>query len=127
MMKIPQELELTLNSNTFAVLKADFDNVLQKTLTNMQQKGSEAAEVKVSLKISFDKGVVSDISSDNLDGQKEVIIPRFAHKVASVLQIKDEISGTLGGEYALVYDAGRQDYVMREIISPQTSLGDFIG
>ena len=126
-MKIPQELELTLNSNTFAVLKADFDNVLQKTLANMQQKGSEAAEVKVSLKISFDKGVVSDISPDNLDGQKEVIIPRFAHKVASVLQIKDEISGTLGGEYALVYDAGRQDYVMREIISPQTNLSDYLG
>ena len=42
-MRIPQELELSLNGNAFAVLKADFDNVLQKTLTNMQQKGSEAA------------------------------------------------------------------------------------
>ncbi len=126
-MKIPQELELTLNSNTFAVLKADFDNVLQKTLTNMQHKGSEAAEVKVSLKISFDKGVVSDIQIDNLDGQEEVIIPRFDHKVSSVLQIKDEVSGTLGGEFALVYDDVREDYVMREIISPQTSLGDYLG
>lgn len=64
-MKIPQELELTLNSSTFVALKADFDNALQKTLRNMQQKGSEAAEVKVSLKISFIKGVISDILLDN--------------------------------------------------------------
>ncbi len=125
-MRIPQELELSLNGNAFAVLKADFDNVLQKTLTNMQQKGSEAAEVKISLKISFDKEVMSGIQINNLDGQKEVVIPRFDHKVASVLQIKDEVSGSLGGEYALVYDNVRKDYVMREIVSPQTTLDDYI-
>ncbi len=125
-MKIPQELELTLNSSTFAALKADFDNVLQKTLMNMQKKGSEAAEVKVSLKISFAKGVISDISLDNLEGPREMIIPQFDHKVSSVLQIKDEASGTLGGNFELVFDDERKDYVMREIVSPQTSLDDYI-
>ena len=126
-MKIPQELELTLNSSTFVALKADFDNALQKTLRNMQQKGSEAAEVKVSLKISFAKGVISGISPDNLERQREMIIPQFDHKVSSVLQIKDEASGRLGGEFELVYDEARKDYVMREIVSPQTSLDDYIG
>lgn len=126
-MKIPQELELTLNSSTFVALKADFDNALQKTLRNMQQKGSEAAEVKVSLKISFAKGVISGISPDNPEGQREMIIPQFDHKVSSVLQIKDEASGRLGGEFELVYDEVRKDYVMREIVSPQTSLDDYIG
>ena len=126
-MKIPQELELTLNSSTFVALKADFDNALQKTLRNMQQKGSEAAEVKVSLKISFIKGVISDILLDNPEGQREMIIPQFDHKVSSVLQIKDEASGRLGGEFELVYDEARKDYVMREIVSPQTSLDDYIG
>lgn len=125
-MKIPQELELTLNSSTFAALKADFDAALQKTLRNMQQKGSEAAEVKVSLKISFAKGVISDIPLDNLEGPREMIIPQFDHKVSSVLQIKDEASGTLGGEFELVYDEARKDYFMREIVSPQTSLDDYI-
>ena len=52
-MRVPKQYELTLNSETFAALKADFDLVLKKTLSNMQKKGSEAAEVKVSLKISF--------------------------------------------------------------------------
>jgi len=49
-MRVPKQYELTLNSETFAALKADFDLVLKKTLSNMQKKGSEAAEVKVSLK-----------------------------------------------------------------------------
>lgn len=59
-MKIPQELELTLSSETFAGLKMDFDAVLKRTLRNMQEQGSEAAEVKVSLKISFVKSEKSE-------------------------------------------------------------------
>ena len=126
-MKIPQELELTLNSSTFAALKADFDQVLKKTLRNMQEKGSEAAEVKVSLKISFVKDEKSDIQIADLDGRREIIIPKFDHKVSSVLQIKDEYSGTLGGNFELVYDEVRKEWVMREIINPQTSLDDYLG
>ena len=125
-MKIPQELELTLNSSTFAALKADFDQVLKNTLRNMQEKGSEAAEVKVSLKISFVKDEKSYIQIADLDDRREIIIPKFDHKVSSVLQIKDEASGTLGGNFELVYDEVRKDWVMREIIIPQTSLGDYL-
>lgn len=70
--------------------------------------------------------MVSDISVDNLNGQREVIIPRFDHKVSSVLQIKDELSGTLGGKYKLEYDKARKNFVMRELISPQTTLDDYM-
>jgi len=125
-MRIPKEFALTLESNTFNALKVDFDNVLKKTLSNMQEKGSEAAEVKLNLKISFEKGEQSDIQINDLDGKREVIIPRFDHKVSSVLQIKDEASGTLGGGYELLFDKVRREYVMREIISPQTSLDDYM-
>lgn len=126
-MKIPQELELTLSSDTFAVLKADFDNVLQKTLMNMQKKDSDSAEVKVSLKIALDKVEGSDIRIDNFDDMREVLIPRFDHKVSSVLQVKDEASGTLGGNFELVFDKERKSWIMQEIISPQTSLDDYLG
>ncbi len=78
------------------------------------------------MKISFKKGGQSDIQIDDLDGKREVIIPRFDHKVSSVLQIKDEASGTLGGGYELVFDEVRREYVMREIISPQTSLDEYM-
>ena len=124
-MKIPQELELTLNSSTFAALKADFDQVLKNTLRNMQEKDSEAAEVKVSLKISFVKDEKSYIQIADLDDRREIIIPKFDHKVSSVLQIKDEASGTLGGNFELVFDEKRRSWIMREIIGPQTSLEDY--
>lgn len=38
-MRVPKQYELTLNSETFAALKADFDHVLKNTLSNMQKKG----------------------------------------------------------------------------------------
>lgn len=125
-MRVPKQYELTLNSETFAVLKADFDQMLKKTLTNMQIKDSEAAEVKVSLKISLVKAEESDIRTDDLNGQQEMLIPRFEHKVSSVLQIKDEASGTLGGNFELVFDEEHKSWAMREIVSPQTSLDDYL-
>ena len=124
-MRVPKQYELTLNSETFAALKADFDLVLKKTLSNMQKKGSDSAEVKVSLKIALYKAEDSNIKINDLDGMREVLIPRFDHKVASVLQIKDEASGTLGGNFELVFDENRKSWIMREIIGPQTSLEDY--
>lgn len=125
-MPIPKEFELTLNDDTFNTLKADFDGILKKTLFNMQKKDSDVAEIRISLKISFDKEMVQDASVNNMDGQREVVIPKFDHKVSSVLQIKDELSGTLGGKYELEYNKARKNFVMREIISPQTTLDDYM-
>ncbi len=125
-MPIPKEFELTLNDDTFNTLKADFDGILKKTLFNMQKKDSDVAEIRISLKISFDKEMVPDASVNNMDGQREVVIPKFDHKVSSVLQIKDELSGTLGGKYELEYNKARKNFVMREIISPQTTFDDYM-
>jgi len=80
----------------------------------------------VSLKIALSKAEDSNIKINDLDGMREVLIPRFDHKVASVLQIKDEASGTLGGNFELVFDEKRRSWIMREIIGPQTSLEDYI-
>lgn len=80
----------------------------------------------MSLKIALSKAEDSNIKINDLDGMREVFIPRFDHKVASVLQIKDEASGTLGGNFELVFDDEHKSWAMREIIGPQTSLEDYI-
>lgn len=124
-MRIPREFKLTLSDDTFNALKVDFDKVLSRTLANMQEKGSEAAELKISLKIALSSAEESDIRIDDFDGTREVVIPRFDHKITSAIQIKDEASGTLGGNYELVFDKAFQAWVLREIISPQQTLQDY--
>lgn len=123
-MRIPKEWQLTLNDDTFNALKQDFDHVLSRTLDNMQKKGSEYAEVKVVLKISLLDGETAKVLLDT-DSKPDMIVPRFDHKVTSVLQIKDEASGTLGGNYELAFDAESGGWKIREIISPQQSLQDY--
>jgi len=46
-MRIPKEFALTLASDTFNALKADFDNVLKKTLSNMQEKAARRLRLKL--------------------------------------------------------------------------------
>ena len=116
----PNDWELTLNGETFAALKSDFDAILRKTLTNMEAKDSELAELTVKLKITLKK----DKFPYGEDFHRDVVMPKFEHKVSSVFQIKDELSGTLGGNYELVWDADRQEFVMREIRDGQTSFYD---
>jgi hypothetical protein len=116
------DLALTLDSDTFNALKNDFKAVLRKTLTNMDLKGADCAELTVKVKISTSKEHVPDFDAGYDDAQRDAIVPRFDHKVTSVMSIKDELSGTLGGHYELYYDAERGEYSLREIANGQTSM-----
>ncbi len=116
---------LTLSSDTFNALKSDFDQVLRKTLTNMENKESEQAELTVKLKISLMKEQAPNFDSLIPGAQREVIKPKFDHKVSSVMQIKDEKTGTLSGNYELVWDGELGQYVMREIKYTQLSIFEY--
>lgn len=116
----PNDWALNLNDDTFNALKTDFNVVLKKTLHNMEQKESEAAELTVKLKISLER--TKQASGDDIP--RDVIIPKFDHKVSSVMQYKDEKTGTLGGNYELVWDKERGEWVMREIIDGQQNIFD---
>lgn len=121
-MNYPNEWDLTLNGDTFNAMKSDFNQVLRKTLSNMERKGSELAELTVKLKISLKKDQAPDFPVNGTEMKRDIVIPKFDHKVSSVMQIKDEVTGTLGGNYELVWDAARGEYVMREIMDPQISI-----
>ena len=116
---------LSLAGDTFNALKTDFDMLLAKTLHNMTDKDGDAAEIKVTLKIEFRKQREPIENSDGvITGWKETIMPTFTHKVTSVLQIKDQLEGLLGGKYELVWDAGLQEYVLREVDGNKGTLFD---
>lgn len=117
-------LPLSLNGDTFNALKSDFDSILRNTLSNMELKGADTAEMNIKLKISLSKEQTRDLEASYDGAMRDIIKPKFEHAVQSVLQIKDKKDGTLSGNYELVWDGDAQKYVMREITDGQTSLFD---
>jgi len=117
------EFDLNLNGDTFNALKSDFNMVLRKTLSNMELKESEEAELTVKLKIKLKKEKERNTFIDNAP-PREMTLPHFDHKVSSVMQIKSELTGSLGGNYELVWDRERGEYALWEITNEQQSLFD---
>lgn len=118
------DLPLSLNGGTFNALKSDFDSILRNTLSNMELKGADTAEMNIKLKISLSKEQTRDFEARYDGAMRDIVKPKFEHAVQSVLQIKDKKDGTLSGNYELVWDGEAQKYVMREITDGQTSLFD---
>lgn len=121
-----KEYALTLDSDAFNALKSDFNQILRSTLNNMLQKEGEKAEVKIALKITLTEGMAPDLQEVKYEAEREIIIPKFEHKVSSVMQYKDEKSGITGGaEYELVWDKDAVAYVMRPIKNAQMDLFEY--
>lgn len=111
---------LTLESDAFNALKRDFDSLLERTLSTMRQKDGERAELKLSLKITLMEGFVD---ANEEGSMREVVMPKFEHKVSSVIQYKDELSGILGGsEFELAWDEAADTWAIRPIDDKQLSL-----
>ena len=118
--------EMTLESDVFNAMKSDFNKLLRKTLSTMLQKEGEKAELKLSLKISLTQGEARDFEEARYEAQRDVILPKFEHKISTVMQYKDELSGFVGGaEYELVWDKGKSEYVMRPIKDGQMDIFEY--
>lgn len=121
-MCIKNAMELSLNGDTFAALKEDFDSILAQTLSNMESKGADEAVITLKLGVSLEKqSFVRD------DEPTELTKPSFKHDISSVMQVKNKKSGSLSGDYELVWDDDEQKYVMRKITNGQMTLFDMEG
>lgn len=114
-----QDLILSLNEETFFALKKDFDTILNRTLGNMEMKGATDATITLKLIVGLDERSVS--MGDAIQKYKK---PTFKHEISSVMQIKDKMTGQLGGEYAMVWDTDEERFVLRHFDNNQTSIFD---
>ena len=119
-----KEFLLSMSDDTFAAMKADFDSVLNGTITNMEDKDAEIAEITLKLKITLVEAETADEEVVNYEATREIIKPKFEHKISSVMQVKDSRSGKLDGDCELVYDRAAGRYKLRELTHGQTSLFD---
>ena len=114
-------MDLSLNSEVFLALRASFDDMLKKVLQNMLEQKNDTAEINVKVKIKLEKSYINVTYED----QREVITPIFQHKVTSMLQVKDEQSGSFNGnngKYELLWNDEREKYILTEMQIAQTSL-----
>ena len=119
-----KELLLSMSDDTFAAMKADFDSVLNDTIINMEDKKADLAELTLKLKIILSEAETVDEEVVAYEAMREIIKPKFEHKISSVMQIKDSRNGKLDGDYELVYDRETGRYKLRELTHGQTSLFD---
>ena len=113
------EMLLSLDGATFSAMKKYFDDVLNRTIGNMQMKGASDATITLKMDVSITKGI-TNINGTNMDYNK----PAFKHQVSSVLQIKDKATGQLAGEMVLEWDDDAEKFVLRRVDDGQTSLFD---
>lgn len=108
---------LHIDDETFRKMRTDADQVLQKLLKNMAEKGSLDGKITINIDISFTEETVQNKDS-NIEGDIRVVhTPNFQHKVSSVLQIKNEQKGDMNCDgMEMVYDELKKEYVLRPII-----------
>lgn len=111
--------QLTLDSDTFKNLKDDFDGMLARILKDMDKRNVDDATITLKLSVSLDREKVGPFTSD--DEAKEVVKPTFKHDISSVMQVKDKKSGSVSGDFILVWDEEEGEFVMKRITNGQMS------
>lgn len=110
-------MALSLNDNTFVALKDDFDNMIGRTIGNMEMKGADEATITIKLTVSLEK---TSVTAEN--GVRDITRPTFKHDISSVMQVKDKMSGQLKGDYELVYDKESGTYYMQRVEDGQMDM-----
>lgn len=118
------DMVLSLKSDTFKVLKEDFDAVLARTIGNMQMRGADNATITLKLDISISKENCRDWSSQEEGAMRQFQRPSFKHNISSVMQVKDKMTGALTGDMELVYDVDNDEWVLRKLEDAQRSIFD---
>ena len=111
--------QLTLDSDTFKNLKDDFDGMLARILKDMDKRNVDDATITLKLSVSLDREKVGPFSSD--EEAKEVVKPTFKHDISSVMQVKDKKSGSVSGDFILVWDEEEGEFVRKRITNGQIS------
>lgn len=116
MSQLVEDKELHFDSDTFQKLREDADQVLQKLLANMAEKGSLEGRLTITVDVTLTEETVQN-RDPNIDGYVRVVhTPKFQHKIGSLLQIKNEYKGNMNFDgMGMVLDTEKGEYVLRPI------------
>lgn len=110
-MSIKNWEEITMDSDTFALVRDNFDMLLQKLFQKMQNNHSD--EGSINLKI--DVKMVEDYIPDEEGNPRKIEKPILKHKITTTVPVKDSFDGKNDTGMELVYDEGLQRYVLKYV------------
>lgn len=106
-------IALTLDSEAFNAFKQDFQLLLNSTIATMQQKEVEDATITVKFDITLQPSANPNVDAPGSDGERDVTMPLFKHKVTAAMKIKSERTGFVGGpDYELGWDNENHTWCM---------------
>lgn len=111
--------ELNFESDTFSNVKRDMNFVLQRLLGNMQEKGATEGSMTLKIDVSFDTAYIPNYDPSIEGESRRIEKPKFAHKVTSAVQIKDEKKRNMDTEMELVFDEDSGEYIMKPIANTE--------
>lgn len=104
--------ELRIEADTFEKLRRDANIVLQKVLGTMKDKASAEGKVSIALDIKLVREFIPNFDPEIEGETREILKPKFEHKVTSAINIKNEEKGGVNPEMAMVWDDDKQEYVL---------------
>ena len=118
------DLPLSLKSDTFNALCTDFDQMLRKLLLWMEKFECEEGTLGIKVTVKLEKDQARDFQANGYDAMRDIVKPTFKHEVSHAMQAKDKKTGSLSGNYELVWDRETGQYIMRNIDDGQVTLFD---
>lgn len=97
-------VRLKIEGEIFDDLRKDINMALQKALKEMTDKDSDEGKISIAIDIKLDKERIPDYSSGQEGKSRDIVKPRFLHKVAHAINIKGERKGGINPEMAMVQD-----------------------
>lgn len=107
--------ELTLEGETFEGARNSFNKVLQKLLKQMSESNTEEGTIQLKVDVQLDRDTIDVYGDHGQEGAREIRMPKFSHKVASQITIKDEAKGSTDPQMELVWDEEKVCYVLKYV------------
>lgn len=105
--------EVRIEDEMFEGMRTSVNVVLQKLLKNMVEKGSMTGKITITLDVTLDQEFIVNRDPKISGETRRILTPKFAHKIGSVMQIKDEAKGGKSCEgWELVWDEEKNGYVL---------------
>ena len=120
-----KDTSVRIENDNFQKFRDNMNKILKSTLRTMQEKDSESATISVRFDVSLKPGYAPDTQLQYPNAEREIIEPKFGHKIKSVIQLKDDVDGSDGGKgYELIWDSELGKFFMRPVGAQQVSLFD---